>query len=178
MFKVNKQIPKRKLTDFQEEYLQHIIDYRIDNDDSNLTRIPVIPVEYVTYSGIILDESMLDMNDYVSYITLDVETEYLKFLEEDQYLSKYLDQFKQSLIDNPITYQELIEALRGDLDENQMKIYLTQIQEPNTIAINHWVTIIDNDEFVRMSNMLYKKSVSDKLNNELKDIIGSDLDLD
>lgn len=178
MFKVNKQIPKRKLTDFQEEYLQHVIDYRIANDDPNLTRIPVIPVKYITYSGIILDESMLDMNDYVSYITLDVETEYLKFLEEDQYLSKYLDQFKQSLIDNPITYQELIEALRGDLDENQMKIYLTQIQEPNTFAINHWVIIISNEEFVRMSNMLYKKSVRDKLNKELKGIIGSDLDLD
>lgn len=171
MFKVNKQIPKRKLTDFQEEYLQHIIDYRIDNDDPNLTRIPVIPVKYVTYSGIILDESMLDMNDYISYITLDVETEYLNFLEEDQYLSKYLDDFKQSLIDNPITYQELIEALRDDLDENQMKVYLTQIQEPNTIAINHWVTIIDNDEFVRISNMIYKKSVREKLNKELKDII-------
>lgn len=178
MFKVNKQIPKRKLTNFQEEYLQHIIDYRIANDDPNLTRIPVIPVKYVTYSGIILDESMLDMNDYISYITLDVETEYLNFLEEDQYLSKYLDQFKQSLIDNPITYQELIEALRGDLDENQMKIYLTQIQEPNTFAINHWVIIISNEEFVRISNMLYKKSVRDKLNKELKDIIGSDLDLD
>lgn len=178
MFKVNKKIPKRKLTNFQEEYLQHIIDYRIANDDPNLTRIPVIPVKYVTYSGIILDESMLDMNDYISYITLDVETEYLKFLEEDQYLSKYLDQFKQSLIDNPITYQELIETLRGDLDENQMKIYLTQIQEPNTFAINHWVIIISNEEFVRISNMLYKKSVRDKLNKELKDIIGSDLDLD
>lgn len=178
MFKVNKQIPKRKLTDFQEEYLQHIIDYRIANDDPNLTRIPVIPVKYVTYSGIILDESMLDMNDYISYITLDVETEYLKFLEEDQYLSKYLDDFKQSLIDNPITYQELIEALRDDLDDNQMKVYLTQLQEPNTIAINHWVTIIDNDEFVRISNMIYKKSVREKLNKELKDCIGSDLDLD
>lgn len=171
MFKVNKQIPKRKLTNFQEEYLQHIIDYRIDNDDLNLTRIPVIPVKYVTYSGIILDESMLDMNDYVSYITLDVETEYLNFLEEDQYLSKYLDDFKQSLIDNPITYQELIEVLRDDLADNQMKVYLTQIQEPNTIAINHWVTIIDNDEFVRISNMIYKKSVREKLNKELKNII-------
>jgi hypothetical protein len=171
MFKVNKQIPKRKLTDFQEEYLQHIIDYRIANDDPNLTRIPVIPVKYVTYSGIILDESMLDMNDYISYITLDVETEYLNFLEEDQYLSKYLDQFKQSLIDNPITYQELIETLRDDLDENQMKVYLTQIQEPNTIVINHWVIIISNEEFVRISNMIYKKSVRDKLNKELKNII-------
>lgn len=178
MFKVNKQIPKRKLTQFQEEYLQHIIDYRIANDDPNLTRIPVIPVKYVTYSGLILDESMLDMNDYVSYVTLDVETEYLKFLEEDQYLSKYLDDFKQSLIDNPITYQELIGTLRDDLDENQMKVYLTQLQEPNTFAINHWVTIISNEEFVRMSNMLYKKSVRDKLNKELKDCIGSDLDLD
>lgn len=178
MFKVNKQIPKRKLTQFQEEYLQHIIDYRIANDDPNLTRIPVIPVKYVTYSGLILDESLLDMNDYVSYVTLDVETEYLKFLEEDQYLAKYLDDFKQSLIDNPITYQELIDALRDDLDENQMKVYLTQLQEPNTIAINHWVIIISNEEFVRISNMLYKKSVRDKLNKELKDRIGSDLDLD
>lgn len=169
MFKVNKPKVERKLTKFQEEYLQHIIDYRIANDDPNLTRIPVIPVKYVTYSGIILDESLLEQNDYVSYITLDVETEYLKFLEEDDYLSQNLDQFKQSLIDNPITYWELIEALRDDLDANQMRVYMTQIQEPNDFAVNNWITIISVEEFVRMTNMLYRKSIREKLEKEVKD---------
>lgn len=118
MFKLEKP-NKEYITEFQQEFLQNMMDVEIKNAKSN--RILLVPL------------------NNKGYVDLDVQTDQLKELEKDDYFKKNKEKFKQSLKNNHIKSETLIKTLKNDLTDD-FTITQRTIRETTDIK-NQWIVI-------------------------------------
>ena len=110
---------KENITEFQQEFLQNMMDVEIKNAKSN--RILLVPL------------------NNKGYIDLDVQTDQLKELEKDDYFKENKEKFKQSLKNNHIKSETLIKTLKNDLTDD-FTITQRTIRETTNIK-NQWIVI-------------------------------------
>ncbi|MFR6143294.1 MAG: hypothetical protein ACLUJM_11190 [Finegoldia sp.] len=114
-----KRADEKYITNFQQEFLQNIIDVQTKNTKSK--EILLIPV------------------DNNGYIGSHVHTEQLKELEKDNYYKRNKEKFEKSLEDNPVKAKTLMRILQNDLN-NDFTISTKLVKEANGIE-NQWIVI-------------------------------------
>lgn len=114
-----KRADEKYITNFQQEFLQNIIDVQTKNNESK--QITLISV------------------DNEGYISLNLNDEQLKKLDKDDYFKKNKEKFEKSLEDNPVKAITLIKLLQDDLKDNY-EISQKLIKDTKNIE-NQWIVI-------------------------------------
>lgn len=107
-----KRADEKYITNFQQEFLQNIIDVQTKN--TKLNEIQLIPV------------------DDNGYISLNLHTEQLKELDKNCNFKRNKEKFKKSLEDNPVKAKTLMRILQNDLN-NDFTISTKLVKEANGI---------------------------------------------
>lgn len=107
------------ITNFQQEFLQNIIDVKMKNNKSK--QITLIPL------------------NNKGYISLDIQTNQFEELETNHYFKRNKEKFKKSLKNNPIKANTLMKILQDDL-KNNFEISQKLVKEANGIE-NQWIVI-------------------------------------
>lgn len=107
------------ITNFQQEFLQNIIDIQTKNVKSK--------------------EILLISVDNNGYISLNLNDEQLKKLDKDDYFKKNKEKFEKSLEDNPVKSITLIKLLQDDLKDNY-EISQKLIKDTKNTE-NQWIVI-------------------------------------
>lgn len=133
-FKIEEQ-DEKYITKFQQEFLQNIIDVKINDIKFNKTLLkPANTVIYIISNKI----PLVPINEK-GYISLDVQTNRFEELKTNSYFEKNKEKFKKSLKDNPIRTETLIKILKNDLT-NDFTITQETIKDSNGIE-NQWIVI-------------------------------------